>query len=160
MNTQFSSVNSYYAVTPEKISGFFKDYSWLSNFYGCPIAYNGCLYTSTEAAYQAAKSEDKSVHIRFQAYTAAESKVAGRKLKLRDDWDTAKMTVMRQLLDEKFKFPGELAVKLLATGDAVLEETNHWGDTFWGIDAATGQGKNNLGKMLMEVRQFLREITC
>ena len=44
--------------------------------------------------------------------------------------------------------------KLLATGDAQLEEGNTWGDRIWGV--YQGQGDNRLGKILMKVREELR----
>ena len=38
-----------------------------------------------------------------------------------------------------------------------LEEGNWWGDIFWGVDKKTGAGENNLGKILMKVREELRQ---
>ncbi|MGM9605038.1 MAG: hypothetical protein ACI3XG_08225 [Faecousia sp.] len=38
-----------------------------------------------------------------------------------------------------------------------LEEGNTWHDTFWGVDAKTRDGENHLGRILMRVRQDLRE---
>ncbi len=48
----------------------------------------------------------------------------------------------------------DLAQRLLATGDAELVEGNNWGDRFWGI--CRGEGRNELGKILMKVRDELR----
>jgi predicted NAD-dependent protein-ADP-ribosyltransferase YbiA (DUF1768 family) len=36
-----------------------------------------------------------------------------------------------------------------------LEETNHWGDVFWGVDKDKG-GKNNLGIILMHIRNIFK----
>ena len=55
----------------------------------------------------------------------------------------------------KFAQNPDLLQKLLDTGDAHLEETNTWKDTFWGV--CKGEGQNNLGKILMSVREELRE---
>ena len=55
----------------------------------------------------------------------------------------------------KFSQHPELAEKLLATGNAHLEEGNSWGDKVWGT--VGGVGANNLGKILMRVRETLRE---
>ena len=52
----------------------------------------------------------------------------------------------------KFLNP-DLREKLVATGDAELIEGNHWNDTCWGV--CKGIGQNNLGKILMEVRDML-----
>lgn len=44
--------------------------------------------------------------------------------------------------------------KLLATRDRMLIEGNDWGDTFWGM--VDGEGENNLGKILMRVREEIK----
>ena len=49
-----------------------------------------------------------------------------------------------------------LAAALLATGDAVLQQGNTWGDRYWGKDLRTGEGENHLGRLLMERRDLLR----
>jgi len=46
-----------------------------------------------------------------------------------------------------------LAAKLIATAPKHLEEQNDWNDRFWGT--VGGFGKNNLGKLLMGVRDRL-----
>ena len=53
----------------------------------------------------------------------------------------------------KFTQHPELAKKLLDTGDAELIYTNTCGDDSWGI--VEGKGENNLGKVLMKVRDRL-----
>lgn len=53
----------------------------------------------------------------------------------------------------KFAIP-ELKEMLLATGDEELVEGNYWHDTIWGV--CDGVGENHLGKMLMEIREDLR----
>lgn len=60
---------------------------------------------------------------------------------------------MKDLVFQKFKNE-ELKIKLLQTGNEELIEGNTWGDKFWGI--CNGVGENNLGKILMEIRQFLK----
>ena len=60
---------------------------------------------------------------------------------------------MAYLVREKFTTNQKLQKQLLATGDQHLEETNKWGDTFWGV--CNGVGSNHLGKILMKVRDEL-----
>lgn len=60
---------------------------------------------------------------------------------------------MWSLLVQKFSEENqELMDKLLETGDEELIEGNTWKDVFWGYDVNLKQGKNNLGKMLMKIR--------
>ena len=56
----------------------------------------------------------------------------------------------------KFTQNEDLKWRLIATGDAYLEEGNTWHDTCWGVDAKTGVGENHLGKILMKVRSELQ----
>ena len=63
---------------------------------------------------------------------------------------------MKELLRRKFSIP-YLRDLLLNTENATLIEGNTWNDTFWGIDLKTGKGQNHLGKLLMEIREELKE---
>lgn len=76
----------------------------------------------------------------------------GRQAVLRDDWDDIRIEVMRELLIHKFAQEPFMS-KLIETGNAYLEETNTWGDKFWGV--CDNKGENNLGKLLMEIRADL-----
>jgi predicted NAD-dependent protein-ADP-ribosyltransferase YbiA (DUF1768 family) len=75
-------------------------------------------------------------------------------------WDLEKVEVMKRLLLQKFNqsLNPELYEKLQETENKYLEETNYWGDTFWGVSKSNnkedGVGGNNLGKLLMEIRGF------
>ena len=40
---------------------------------------------------------------------------------------------------------------------ASLIEGNNWHETFWGVDSETGEGQNNFGKILMELREELKK---
>jgi predicted NAD-dependent protein-ADP-ribosyltransferase YbiA (DUF1768 family) len=46
---------------------------------------------------------------------------------------------------------------LLATGDAEIQEGNTHGDLYWGVDLHTGEGENVLGKLLMKVREEVKQ---
>lgn len=77
---------------------------------------------------------------------------------LRGDWDQVKIHVMLDLLRSKFRDP-QLAGALLDTGDADLEEGNHWHDNWWGNctcrRCAQIVGLNWLGCALMVIRSEL-----
>lgn len=140
-----------------KISSFRDKYIFLSNFYLCDIEYESILYPSVEHAYQAAKTFDIDYkYIIAKAPTAAKAKKIGQIVPVREDWGAVKISIMKSLLQRKFK-DSYLANKLLSTGDAILEEGNWWGDKFWGVDLA-GEGNNHLGKLLMEIRNEIKII--
>lgn len=139
----------------KEIKGFFGQYRFLSNFWPCRIAMLGHWFESTEAAYQAAKCADKEDYKKFVGISANEAKKLGRTIKLRDDWNKQRVPVMRSFLKQKFAPGSSLANQLLGTGEAYLEETNTWRDRFWGV--FEGEGENNLGKLLMEIREELKE---
>jgi ribA/ribD-fused uncharacterized protein len=116
------------------------------------------IYQSTEHAYQAAKTIDRAARWPFTeagTMTCGQAKRAGMALELRPDWDAVKLDVMYSVNWVKYYRYYELRGKLLATGDAVLVEGNKWGDRFWGVCGGTGE--NNLGKILMQIRDELRK---
>ena len=139
-----------------KIDCFDGKYAFLSNFYSSPIAPfdDGIIYPTVEHAFQAYKTIDinKRKEIATQP-TPGKAKRLGRHVKMRDDWREIRIDVMYIALKEKFR-DLELRTKLLATGNAELVEGNWWGDRFWGV--CEGEGENNLGKLLMKIREDYR----
>ena len=139
---------------PKIIDCFDNEYSFLSNFYECPVEYDGIVYQSSEAAFQAQKTLNIEERIvLFTSATPSQSKKLGRKIKLRDDWDSIKVRLMKEIVLAKFTQNNTLKEKLLKTGTAELIEGNWWKDTFWGV--CNGKGLNHLGRILMEVRDEL-----
>lgn len=138
----------------EKIMGFQGRYRFLSNFYPSTVEFEDRIYKSSEAAYQAAKSPHKQVKDGFTSIDAREARKLGRRIAIRLDWEADKLNVMYRVL--RVKFSGEpLRSMLITTEDQYLEETNYWHDTFWGV--YNGEGLNHLGRLLMLVRDELRE---
>lgn len=136
------------------IESFTGQYRFLSNFYPCPVEFEGISYRTVEHAFQAAKTHDLLYRTFIEnAETPAKAKRLGRKAPLRENWEEVKIDVMHDLLREKFEH-FELAMSLLSTGDEELVEGNWWGDTFWG--KCNGFGANHLGHLLMEIREELR----
>jgi hypothetical protein len=136
------------------IKGFFNEYRFLCNFHECPVVFENDTYRSTENAFQAAK-EVWAERDKFFDCSPAESKKLGAEVKLNVvEWDRRKLGVMYKVVSNKFYQNDELREMLLATGDKYLEETNWWGDKYWGV--CNGVGENHLGKILMEVRSQLR----
>lgn len=155
---------------PAKIDSFSGEWDFLSNFYLCVVEYEGIKYASVEHAYQAAKTLDlkkrEVLSLDFNPNLhPGHAKRIGRKLKLRPDWEEIKISVMRELLIQKFSQP-RLRQKLLSMMNVELIEGNWWHDTFWGV--CTGRdgrgcyvgphepyGENQLGTLLMEVRSLI-----
>lgn len=158
------------------IDHFEGEYAFLSNFYEFDppirVVFNGmnslCYqgdvgeFNTTEAAYQAGKCSGKPNYpSNYERFTAREAKKIGKhetmSKKELEDWNTRlKFTLMKQILKKKFdKNHPDLQQKLLATGDEELIEGNYWHDTCWGV--CDGVGENRLGKMLMEIREELKE---
>ena len=134
--------------------GFFRGkYAYLSNFYEAPVEYDRLVYQNSEAAFQAQKCIDRKDREMFTRLNPSEAKKAGRKVQLRKDWEEVKISVMTEIVRAKFFQNSELAELLMATNDAYLEEGNTWGDKIWGT--VNGQGANNLGKILMQIRDEL-----
>lgn len=132
------------------IDHFTGKYRFLSNFWPSVVVYDGVFYPSTEHAYQASKTLDKETRKLIQAAaTPGLAKKMGRKATMRPDWEEIKLSVMEDLVTQKFR-DDELREKLLDTRGAELVETNHWHDCYWGV--CDGVGENHLGKILMAVR--------
>lgn len=143
----------------EIIDSFNGKYRFLSNFYECNVHYEGITYPSSEHAYQAAKSINPEV----RKYVAklpspSVSKRFGSQIYLRDDWDYIKLSIMRQIVFDKFAHNTDLKNRLLATNSAILIEGNTWNDTYWGM--CDGVGDNNLGTVLMQLRSRLKHNTA
>lgn len=136
------------------VSMFFRGkYVFLSNFYWSPFVFDGQVYSTAEAAFQAQKCADPDDMDAFVALDSGRAaKALGRKVRMRDDWDDIKVDVMRRVIDAKFSNE-RLATKLLAVEGEIVED-NTWHDTFWG--RCNGQGENWLGRILMDKREELR----
>ena len=138
----------------EKINSFRNEYFFLSNFYEVDITYNGITYKNNEAAFQAQKTDNEEVRKQFANLTPKSAKRKGRKVDLVPYWDINKFGIMKDICMTKFIQNPDLREKLLSTGDTLLEEGNNWGDRIWGT--VNGKGQNNLGKILMQVRDEIR----
>lgn len=140
------------------IMGFSDKYSWLSNFQVASIEFEGAIYPSVENAYQAAKLSNREERGTFTWCTAGQAKRRGRKIQIRDDWESIKVDIMLDLVRKKFKIP-RFRQMLLNTGDSDIYELNTWGDVEWGVIYVDGilVGKNLLGKILMQVREEIKQ---
>jgi N-glycosidase YbiA len=133
------------------------EYGELSNFALYPITLKGKRWPTSEHYFQAQKfvaTRDQEEIRSANTPMLAARWGRDRKRKLRRDWESVKVGVMREAVEAKFLQHDELRALLLATGDATLVEHTE-NDEFWG-DGGDGSGRNELGRILMAVRERLR----
>jgi ribA/ribD-fused uncharacterized protein len=145
------------------IDNFSEKYFFLSNFYNIHLMYEDIVYCSTEAAFQAAKTLDRTKREEIARMSPSDAKKAGRRLDLRPDWEEVKDKVMYDVCRAKFTMNDSLHLKerLLATRDEELVEGNTWHDNYWGNCTCEKckdiPGRNQLGKTLMKLREDLKK---
>jgi N-glycosidase YbiA len=134
------------------------DFGEFSNFAPFPITLDGERWPTSEHYFQAQKFEDGAYRQKIRkANSPVQAARLGRdrKQKLRRDWESVKVGVMRAAVLAKFTQYEELRELLLSTGAAkIVEHTEN--DDYWG-DGGDGTGKNMLGRILMQVRDLLRQ---
>lgn len=136
-------------------------YGCFSNFSPHPINCAGKLWLTVEHYYQAHKflhSRDQwlmdQIH---EVKTPEEAAAIGRNIKyeMRPDWEEAKQDVMWKGVLTKFQTYHDIREILLATGSEMIVE-NSPRDYYWGC-GKDGTGRNELGKILMKIRQKFRD---
>lgn len=145
----------------DRITSFMEEYRFLSNFYQSPVAYGGLTYPNAEAAFQAQKCQKEEDKVK---YTLIKNPVVAKRMGKKEpdlpaNWREISYGIMLEIIRAKFSVP-EMAEKLLSTGDAELMEGNNHHDNLWGNCAcprcAAKTGENRLGRILMQVREELR----
>lgn len=131
-----------------------------SNFQPVKLNIDGQEWSTVEHYYQAMKSIDQSEQRKIRlADTPSIAKKLGRKATMRPDWESVKEDVMMRALRAKFAQPDHRK-SLLSTGSEEIVETNSWHDNEWGQcycqKCKSKTGKNKLGKLLMKLREELR----
>jgi len=144
-----TDVIEFYSVSDE--------YGCLSNFAPYPIRVKGKVWPTSEHYFQAQKFARTPVEKNIRKAKAP--KIAfrmgnDRKKKIRRDWESVKVAVMREAVGAKFDQHEDLRKILLSTGTAKIIERSE-SDDYWG-DGGDGHGRNMLGRILMEVREELK----
>lgn len=141
----------------DDVIGFYpREFYPLDNFSSFKVEWNGYLYSSLEEAFQAASflsSDEELVEKIKHSHSAHEAqKIAYENLdKQRPDWDKVQLDVMEELLRLKVEQNPYVKKKLLQTGSYMIVEDSPK-DSFWGW-GENRDGKNNLGKLWMKLRQ-------
>jgi ribA/ribD-fused uncharacterized protein len=133
-------------------------YGAFSNFADYGIKVDGVYWTTVEHYFQAQKfvgTEHVELIRKAKSPTIAARMGRSRQRPLRKDWESVKDDVMRKAVLCKFQQHAPLREMLLETGDEDIVENSPI-DFYWGC-GKDGSGKNMLGKILMEVREQLRQ---
>ena len=131
---------------------------YLSNFADYPVTLEQQEWQTSEHCYQASKFTNKTIINQIKNATSPESAFElSRKFsdKVRDDWLDTRYQRMLDIVSAKFNQHTRLAYYLVATEDRIIKEHSHK-DDYWG-DGGDGHGKNCLGKILMQVREELKQ---
>ena len=136
-------------------------YFEFSNFSPHGIEVDGQYWPTVEYYhYQAMKFSKEACEVHRDRIrgcaTAREARQLGqtRSVPIRPDWDLVRDSVMEQALRLKFSRP-QLLERLLSTGQRQLVEASPF-DYYWGA-GADGSGQNRLGRLLMSIRDELRD---
>jgi ribA/ribD-fused uncharacterized protein len=138
-----------------------KPWGVFSNLYKRSITFEGETFETSEHAYQAGKPRKAEVRKWIlSAPSPSLVAMAAHGLYVWDinsDWSKIKFDRMKAVLSAKFSQHSDLQTILLSTGNSRLVESatvDNLVNRTWG--EVNGQGKNMLGKLLMEVRAELK----
>ena len=136
------------------------EFRGFSNFAPSPMVIRGKRYASVEHYFQSMKfvSPMWQEAIRV-APTPARAKQLGasKDYEIRDDWQKVKDGFMLEALRAKFQQNAGLLQQLKDTGSRPLVEAGP--DAYWG-EGRLKNGKNRLGKLLMQVREEMRNVVA
>jgi len=130
---------------------------------GYPLLVNGVRILTSEALYQACRfphlPDVQRMIIAQRSPMTAKMKSKPYRNQSRSDWDAVRVKIMRWCLRVKLAQNWDrFSSLLLSTGDRPIVEDSRK-DNFWGaipVDEETLTGTNVLGRLLMELREFLK----
>jgi hypothetical protein len=132
-------------------------YGCFSNFSHHGFELDGRYWLTSEHYFQAQKFAGTKFEEEIRLIdNPGKAAIRGkdRMLPLRRDWEQVKDDIMRKAILKKIETHNEVKLTLLNTSDEELIENSRT-DYYWGC-GADGNGKNMLGKILMEIRTQLR----
>ena len=130
----------------------------LSSYSKFGFELDGAKWPSVEHYYQGMKFEDSELQesIRTTSHPEQAMKLARtNKRRIRKDWSKIREVMMTRAVYIKCRTHESVSDALLATGDDAIAENSQF-DYFWGC-GRDGRGENAYGKILMAVRDKLRE---
>lgn len=136
-------------------------YGCFSNFSPHPIQLDGYYWQTVEHYYQAQKFVDTQkadlIAVIRQVPTPEDAALIGRDCehKLRPDWESVKVQIMEKAVRTKFLSHLDIQEILLNTAAELIVEDSPT-DYYWGCGQKK-TGQNQLGKILMKIRQEIRQ---
>ena len=138
-------------VTGKRTSTLDPETAWLSPASLHPVTDAGLTWPTALHAYLAAAVAEPAVADAIRdCERPGEAVALFRDAPKKDNWAQARLAVMARLLRLKFAQHPDLAVRLLATGDAILQSSSTTGSTYW-----DSHGQNWTGRLLELIRAEL-----
>lgn len=150
------SVNKFSYMKSDAVTAFVNDYEFLSNDYECeiPISEDDLVFSNITSALIAKKSNDIGTRRKFTRFSASKARKKESSIPENDNWEENKDNILYDLLKIKFTHNEDLKNKLLDTYPHDLINNVSYPDIYYGV--RFGEGKNVLGKLLMQLRKELR----
>ena len=131
-------------------------YRYLSNFYLCPLTYNGQVWPSAEHLYHGLKYANLVVREQVRLLPTPQAARSFRHDSYDPRFHGSRERIMHGITRMKYQQNPELAVRLLSTGSQELVHYAPWGDTYWGV-GKDRVGMNMQGRLIMEIRAELQK---
>ena len=84
--------------------------------------------------------------------SADKATIKGTRLNPYPGWNEQQLDIMQSIILAKFVQNQSLMIRLIDTGNRVIINGNNKHETYWGVDLYSWKGENNLGKILMKIR--------
>ena len=140
---------------------FYKEFGplgYLANYSNHGFYKNGIFYKTVEHYYQSEKYDNLEIKNKIiNAETPKEASNIGRdrgNIRI-DNFKSIKNSVMFDGIYEKFSQNKDIRNKLIQTGNAIIREMTI-DEYYWGVGKDLS-GSNNIGKILMNVREVLKK---
>ena len=146
--------------TNDAVYWFSHAFDLLNNWSANAVSIWGQVFPTVEHGYHYKKFSETSPQVAAKILAAPSPWAAmqierGHKDKRRKDWQDVKVDIMTELVRAKVSQNEDVEECLRKTGSKQIIENSPW-DTFWGI-GKDGDGQNQMGKILMQVRTELVE---
>lgn len=138
---------------PDVIDRFKGENDFLGNRFRCQFTWQGIVYDTAEAAFLSSMCKDESERKVFASCSIDKAIMKAKVTVPYPGWEDARLDIMESIIKAKFEQNPTLMKRLTDTGNRILINGNSKKETFWGVDLYSWQGENNLGKIIMRIRE-------